>query len=56
LPIMLARQSVRAVQEQLRLFEEREKPPAKARRGGVPKKDAVPEFLNGRKLRDYQVQ
>ena len=56
MPIMLARQGVGRMQEQLRLFEEREKPPAKARRGGVPKKDAVPEFLNGRELRDYQVQ
>ncbi|KAK9833308.1 hypothetical protein WJX81_005199 [Elliptochloris bilobata] len=42
-------------QEQLRLFWKREMVPAKARKAGVPKKDAVPEFLNGRELRDYQL-
>ena len=42
------------LQEQLRLFANREKPPAKARKAGVPKQDAVPDFLNGRQLRDYQ--
>ena len=43
-------------QEQVRLFAKREKPPAKARKAGVPKKDAVPDFLNGRQLRDYQAR
>ena len=42
------------LQEQLQLFAKREKPPAKARKAGVPKQDAVPDFLNGRQLRDYQ--
>lgn len=44
------------LQEQLRLFAKREKPPAKARKAGVPKQDAVPDFLNGRQLRDYQAR
>ena len=53
-PFNCSEECVCGLQEQLQLFAKREKPPAKARKAGVPKKDAVPDFLNGRQLRDYQ--
>jgi len=56
LPWGASRCRARAVQEQVRLFEARERPPARAHKAGAPKQDAVPEFLSGRQLRDYQVR
>lgn len=44
-----------ALQEQVARFERfSEVPPIRSGRGAAPALDAVPDFLNGRSLRDYQ--
>ena len=43
------------VQEFIKAFKARETVPKKERKR-VPKNDELPQFLNGRSLRDYQVR